>query len=233
MFVQNVNFSAAFGAGILSFLSPCILPLIPAYFTFITGMSLEELTGNDDKVVRRKLILSTVFYVLGFSLVFIALGGAVSLMGHQLGEYSKFIRIAGGLIVIILGVHLSGIVRIPALDFEKRLHIRKQPVHLFGVLLVGMAFGAGWSPCVGPFLGAILTLAAGEGSVANGMALLSVYSLGMALPFIILSVFINYMLAFIKKATKWIRLITVTSGVLLIVIGLLLVFNKMNVIVAF
>lgn len=233
MFAQHVSFTAALTAGILSFLSPCVLPLIPAYFTFITGMSLEDLTEGGDQTVRRKLILSTLAYVLGFSVVFIALGGAVSMMGQQLDAYKDFIRLAGGGIVIVFGAHLAGIVRIPFFDYEKKIHVRNKPLHILGVFLVGMAFAAGWSPCIGPLLGTILALAASEGSVSNGMTLLSIYSLGMALPFILMSVFINYMLTFIKRAKEWIRFITVAAGVLMIVMGLVLVFDKMNMITAF
>jgi len=232
MFAQHVSFTAAFTAGILSFLSPCVLPLIPAYFTFITGMSLEDLTAGGDQTVRNKLILSTIAYVLGFSLVFILLGGAVSMMGQQLDAYKEFIRLAGGAVVIVFGAHLAGIVRIPFFDYEKKIHVRNKPLHILGVFLVGMAFGAGWSPCIGPLLGTILAIAATEGSVSHGMTLLSIYSLGMALPFILMSFFINYMLAFIKRASQWIRFVTVAAGVLLIVMGLLLVFDKMNMITA-
>lgn len=233
MFAQHVSFTAAFGAGILSFLSPCVLPLIPAYFTFISGMSLEELTAGGDQAVRKKLILSTIAYVLGFSLVFILLGGAVSMMGQQLDAYKDFIRLAGGAVVIVFGVHLSGIVRIPFFDYEKKIHVHNKPLHIFGVFLVGMAFGAGWSPCIGPLLGTILAIAATEGSVSHGITLLSIYSLGMALPFILMSFFINYMLAFIKRASQWIRFVTVAAGVLLIVMGLLLVFDKMSMLASF
>jgi cytochrome c-type biogenesis protein len=232
MFAQHVSFTAAFTAGLLSFLSPCVLPLIPAYFTFITGMSLEDLTAGGDQTVRNKLILSTMAYVLGFSLVFILLGGAVSMMGQQLDAYKEFIRLAGGAVVIVFGAHLAGIVRIPFFDYEKKIHVRNKPLHILGVFLVGMAFGAGWSPCIGPLLGTILAIAATEGSVSHGMTLLSIYSLGMALPFILMSFFINYMLAFIKRASQWIRFVTVAAGVLLIVMGLLLVFDKMNMITA-
>ncbi|MBU1168177.1 MAG: cytochrome c biogenesis protein CcdA [Proteobacteria bacterium] len=233
MFVDNVSYSAAILAGILSFLSPCILPLIPAYFTFITGMSIEELIEGDDGSARRKLFFSTLSYVLGFSVVFIIMGAAISVMGHQMSEYRDMIRTFGGFVVVIFGVHLAGIIRIPWFDFEKRVHIRKKPLHMLGAFLVGMAFGAGWSPCIGPLLGTILAIAAHEGSVTNGIVLLSFYSLGLALPFIMLSIFINYMLAFIKKANKAIRYITVMSGVFLIIIGLALLFDKINVITGF
>ncbi|GAB6097630.1 cytochrome c biogenesis protein CcdA [Desulfatiferula olefinivorans] len=233
MLTQTVTYPAALLAGLLSFLSPCILPLIPAYFTFITGMSVDEMTRDDDRAVRIKVILSTLAYVLGFSLVFILMGAAVSVLGHQLGEYRDLIRTIGGFVVVVFGVHLAGIVRIPGLDFEKRLHVSKKPLHVFGTFLVGMAFGAGWSPCIGPMLGTILAIAAQEGSVSNGMALLAVYSLGLALPFMLLSVFITYMLRVIRKAGQAIRYVTVTSGVFLIVIGLALLFDKMNVFTGF
>ena len=228
MFAQEVTYTATFVTGLLSFLSPCVLPLIPAYFSFITGMSLEELTRNDNQGTRRKLVLATLLYVLGFSSVFIAMGGAVSLLGNQMEEYKDIIRLVGGTIIILFGVHLAGILRIPAFDYEKKFHVRTRPLHFLGVFLVGMAFGAGWSPCIGPLLGSILALAAGEGSVGKGMVLLSVYSLGLAIPFLVLSVFIDRMLSFIKKARQWIRFATVTAGVLMIVMGLLLVLDKLS-----
>lgn len=233
MFTQHVSYTVALAAGILSFLSPCVLPLIPAYFTFITGTSLEDLTENGGKAMRTKLILSTIAYVSGFSLVFIFMGWAVSIMGQQLEAYKDVVRLVGGAVVILFGVHLAGILRIPFLDYEKKFHITQKPLHIMGVFLVGMAFGAGWSPCIGSQLGTILAIAASEGSVSNGIILLSIYSLGMALPFILMSVFINYMLTFIKKAKQWIRFFTVTAGVLMIVMGLVLIFDKMNMIASF
>jgi cytochrome c-type biogenesis protein len=228
MLIQSVSFTAAFGAGILSFLSPCILPLIPAYFTFITGLTLDELTRDHNRSAHLKLILATLFYVAGFSLVFIAFGAAISVMGHQVSEYRDIVRMAGGFIVVLLGVHMAGIIRIPGLDYDKHLHITKKPVHLMGTFFVGMAFGAGWSPCVGPLLGTILALAAEKGSLGYGTALLAAYSLGLAIPFILLSVFINYLLVFLKKTTKAVRFVTVASGVFMIVLGLVLIFGNLN-----
>lgn len=228
MFVENVSYFAALAAGLMSFFSPCVLPLIPAYFTFITGLSLDELTESDSIAIRRKVILSTLAYVLGFSFVFILLGAAVSTLGDLASQYSDYIRIAGGIIIIILGIHLTGIFKIATLENDKRFHFHRKPLHIFGIFLVGMAFGAGWSPCIGPMLGAILTIAAQEGSVSKGVILLTIYSAGMALPFIIMSVFINYMLVFIKKAVKIIRYVNVSSGILLIVLGIILLMNKMS-----
>lgn len=229
MFVENVTYVAALAAGLMSFFSPCVLPLIPAYFTFITGLSLDELTENDSSAVRRKVVLSTLAYVLGFSFVFILMGAAASTLGELASKYSDYIRVAGGAIIIVLGIHLTGLFKISALEYEKRFHFKRRPLHVLGTFLVGMAFGAGWSPCIGPMLGAILAIAVQEGSVAKGVVLLSIYSSGLALPFIIMSVFINYLLVFLRKATKIIRYINVTSGILLIVIGIILLMDKMNI----
>lgn len=229
MFVENVSYFAALAAGLMSFFSPCVLPLIPAYFTFITGLSLDELTENDSTAMRRQVVLSTLAYVLGFSFVFILMGAAVSTLGELASHYSDYIRIAGGVIIIILGIHLTGIFKISRLEYEKRFHFQKKPLHILGTFLVGMAFGAGWSPCIGPMLGAILAIAAQEGSLSHGIVLLTIYSAGMALPFIIMSIFINYMLVIIRKATKILRYVNVASGLLLIIIGIILLTNKMNI----
>ncbi len=228
MFDENVSFIAAFGFGLGSFFSGCILPLIPAYFTFITGMSLDELTAEDISGIRKKVIISTLAYVSGFSLIFISLGAAASSIGTIAWQYSDYIRIAGGIIILIFGIHLTGIINIPALQFEKRFHFRDKPLHIFGTFVVGMAFAAGWSPCIGPYLGSILSIAAQKASVSHGIALLSAYSAGMALPFIVMSIFINYMLIFIRKATQYIIYINISSGVLLIIIGIILLMDKMS-----
>ncbi len=228
MFDENVSFIAAFGFGLGSFFSGCVLPLIPAYFTFITGMSLDELTADDISGIRKKVIISTIAYVLGFSFIFIALGAAASSLGNVASQYSDVIRIAGGVLILVFGIHLTGIITIPGLQFEKRVHFKDKPLHILGTFVVGMAFGAGWSPCIGPLLGSILAIAAQDGSVTKGIALLSVYSAGMALPFIIMSIFINYMLIFIRKATKIVKYVNITSGILLIIIGIILLMNKMS-----
>lgn len=227
MFAENITFYAALVAGLLSFFTPCVLPLIPAYFTFITGMSLDELS-EDHSGVRKKVIFSTLAYVSGFSLVFIMMGAVTSTFGQVAAKYFTHIRIAGGIIIIILGLHLTGIVRISMLEFEKRYHFRDKPLHILGTFVVGMAFGAGWSPCIGPMLGSILAIALQEGAVGKGMALLAVYSAGLAIPFILMSVFISHMLAFIRKATKIVRYVNIASGILLIAIGVVLLMNKIH-----
>lgn len=228
MFLDPVSYWAAFIAGLLSFFSPCVLPLIPAYFTFISGFSLEELTTLKGKDVRKKVMMSTCSYVLGFSLIFILMGASASYLGNLLYRYVDYIRIGGGIMIIILGVHLTGFFRVRALDFEKRLHLEKKPLHFFGTFLVGMAFAAGWSPCIGPLLGSILIIASSKETVLQGITLLGLYSAGLAIPFLILSSFVNLLLFFIKKAVKALKYLNPAAGVLLVLIGVMLIFNKLN-----
>ncbi len=227
MLTETISFPAAFLAGVLSFFSPCVLPLIPAYFTFITGFSLEELTDKCDAEIRTKVFLSTLAYVMGFSFVFILMGASASYLGNYIYKYKEPIRIGGGILIIILGIHLTGLFRFRGLEFEKRIHLEKKPLHFLGTFIVGMAFGAGWSPCIGPLLGSVLIVAGSQETVQKGILLLCVYSAGLAIPFIIISVFINFMLVFIKKASRFMKYINTFAGVLLIVIGLFLVTNKL------
>jgi len=225
VFNENLTYSAALVAGLLSFFSPCVLPLIPAYFSFITGLSLDELTENKAET-RRKVILSTLFYVAGFSFIFILFGASASFLGGIASQYSWIVRYLGGGIVIVFGLHLLGIINIKGFHFEKRLHVKEKPLHLMGTFVIGMAFGAGWSPCIGPLLGSILIVAGNQDTVLKGVLLLAVYSAGLALPFLVLSFFIQSLLSIMKRATKLIGIINKVSGVLLIIIGLLLIFDK-------
>lgn len=225
MFTETITFPAAFIAGLLSFLSPCVLPLIPAYFSFITGLSVDEMT-SDNKQIRQKVILSTLAYVAGFSFIFILFGASASFLGGLASKYSWVIRYLGGGIILIFGLHLLGVLNIKGFQFEKRFHVKEKPFHLFGTFVIGMAFGAGWSPCIGPMLGSILIVAGSQDTVAKGIWLLAVYSAGLALPFILISFFINSMLSFMKKAKRVMGIINKVSGILLIGIGLLLIFDK-------
>jgi len=225
---EDVTYSVALLYGLLSFFSPCVLPLIPSYFCFITGLTLEELTEAPKAAIRRKIMLSTLAFVLGFSLVFIILGASASYVGGLLAEHKSVIRIVGGALIILFGLHLAGILRIPAFQYEKRLHIRKKPLHIMGTFLVGMAFGAGWTPCIGPILGSLLVLAQDKETVGQGVRLLCIYSIGLALPFIILSAGINYLLVFTRNATKVLRYANPVAGVLLVLTGILLVTDKLR-----
>ena len=225
---DDVTYPVALLYGLLSFFSPCVLPLIPSYFCFITGLSLEELTASPKAAIRRKVILSTIAFVLGFSVVFIILGASASLLGGLISQHKGVIRIIGGALIILFGLQLAGILRIPGLQYDKRVHIQKKPLHFLGTFVIGMAFGAGWTPCIGPILGSLLIMAQDKETVAQGVRLLCIYSVGLALPFIVLSVGINYLLAFTRKATKVLRYANPLAGVLLIATGLLLVTDKLS-----
>lgn len=235
---EEITYTVALFAGLASFFSPCILPLLPAYFSFITGMSIEELTRHN-KGTRKKVFFATLFYVAGFSIIFILLGASASFLGSFAREYSWIIRYLGGAVVIIFGLHLLGIINIKALNFEKRIHLKEKPLHLFGAFVVGMAFGAGWTPCIGPQLGTILSLATHQGMVAadqqetvlKGIILLSIYSAGLAIPFLVISIFINSILEIMKKTKKLMIVLNKISGVLLIIIGLLLIFDQFKLLV--
>ena len=160
------------------------------------------------------------------------MGASASFLGSLMYKYKNLIRIIGGVFIIILGIHLTGLIRIPGLDFEKRIAIEKKPIHFFGTLIIGMAFGAGWSPCIGPLLGSILIIAGSQETVWQGVSLLAVYSAGLALPFIALSIFINFLLIFIKKASKALKYVNIVAGILLIIVGLILVSNKLYVFIS-
>jgi cytochrome c-type biogenesis protein len=228
MFVETIPYSAAFLAGILSFLSPCIVPLIPAYFTFITGFSLEQLTENNS-TIRKRVVSSTLLFVAGFSIVFVLMGATASFFGAFLFKHRDIVRIAGGFLIIILGIHVSGLIKISILDFEKRIQLAQKPVHVLGALIIGMAFGAGWSPCIGPILGSILILAGNQDTVREGMQLLAVYAAGLAIPFLAMSIFVKFLLDVIRKVGRSVKYVYIASGILLIVIGVLLVVDKISV----
>jgi len=228
MFTDNITYHAALFAGLLSFFSPCILPLIPAYFSFITGLSLDELTENK-KQTRQKVIFATFFFVTGFSFIFILFGASASLLGGFANQYSWVIRYLGGGIILIFGLHLFGLINIKGLNLEKRIHLKEKPFHLMGTFIIGMAFGAGWSPCIGPMLGSILIVAGSKDTIMEGVSLLTVYSAGLAIPFLLISFFITSILEIMKKTTKFIWILNKLAGVLLIVIGLLLIFDKFRI----
>jgi cytochrome c-type biogenesis protein len=227
MFAETVSYSAAFLAGLLSFFSPCVLPLIPAYFTFITGQSLEDLTRGYTVEMRKQVLGSTLSFILGFSVVFVLLGASASYLGGLIHNYRHIIRIAGGVLIIVLGIHLTGIIRIPFLEFEKKIHLKHKPLNFFGAFLIGMAFAAGWSPCTGPQLGAILAIAMGKDTVWQGVVLLGIYSAGLALPFLLISIFIHYLLIFVKKATRFMKIFNAVAGSILILVGILLLADKL------
>ena len=213
----------AFGAGFISFLSPCVLPLIPGYISYISGESLGDIVEK-----QKKVILKTVLFSLGFSLVFISFGATASFIGNILLENSNTLRIIAGVIIIIFSLQLIGILNLNFLNQEKRFQTKNYSNNLFFPVLVGAAFGFGWTPCIGPVLGSILTLAAVESSIGKGILLLSFYSLGLAIPFILSGYGISKFLAFSKNFRKNIKIVSVSGGVILLITGILILTNKLQ-----
>jgi cytochrome c-type biogenesis protein len=210
---------AAFLAGLLSFLTPCVLPLVPGYVSLISGASVEELKSKDRKLLST-VLLHSVMFILGFTLVFVTLGALATGLGQLAHEYKKYLTWIGGVVIIIFGLHLTGIFKIKAFYADKRFHSMlgdgKSPI---GAFLVGFAFAFGWTPCIGPVLGGILGLAANEDTVARGVILLFVYSLGLAVPFLLTSLLMDRFLTFYGKFRRYLGTVEVVSGVLLIGIG--------------
>ncbi len=225
MEAASVGIAVAFLAGLLSFLSPCVLPLLPSYISFVTGLGMEELeSGGAD--VKRVTLVHSLLFVGGFTLIFLLMGASATLIGQLLRTYQDLIARIGGLIIIFFGVYLLGVIPIPALSREKRLQFQTKPVGYVGTVVVGVAFGAGWVPCIGPILGSILTLAATRANVAEGVGLLGVYSAGLAVPFVASAVALTAFLDWFKRFRRYIRYVEWIAGVLLILVGLLLVTGK-------
>jgi cytochrome c-type biogenesis protein len=220
----NLNVLLAMAAGVLSFLSPCVLPLLPSYLSFIAGVSFEELQGTVANPHTRKAILkNSLFFILGFSLVFIALGAGATLLGQALFESQALIRRIGGGFVILMGFYVAGWIRIPFLMREWRADLANRPAGYLGAVLTGITFAAGWTPCIGPILGSILTLASMTQTAATGIMMLVAYSLGLAVPFLLSSLMIDRFLPFFDRFKRFFPVVTRGSGVILILMGFLLV----------
>lgn len=211
----------AFSAGLLSFLSPCVLPLVPSYVTFITGMNLEDLQRS-----RRTTFVHATLFVAGFTLIFLALGAGATLFGQFMLRYRDVISRVGGVLVIVFGLYLLGVLNLGFLARDTRLHLANKPLGYAGTLAVGIAFGAGWSPCIGPILGAILTLAANEASLGRGLSLLFAYSMGLAVPFIVAALAVERFLDVFARMRKHMVWVNRTAGALLVFVGLLMVTNR-------
>lgn len=218
--------------GLISFVSPCILPLIPSYVSYITGISYDELVSRES---RRKNMSITLFhslvFVLGFSIIFVLLGATASLAGSILTRHLDIIRIVGGVLIIIMGVFVMDVVHIPFLQQEAKLRLKTRPAGYIGTLVVGMIFGAGWTPCTGPFLGSVLALAMTGETLGSGMALLTLYSLGLGIPFILSAIAISAFLSSFNKLKKHFKAIKMTSGAILVIMGVLLLMDKMTILI--
>src|SRR5580698_9741399 len=220
---------AAFLAGLVSFLSPCVLPLVPGYVSLISGAGVEELKSEDGRLFR-KVMLNSLGFILGFSIVFISLGALSTEFGQLLARYKSILARVAGVIIILFGLHLTGILRIKALYADKRLHNVKGGSTPWGAFVIGFAFAFGWTPCVGPILAVILGFAAAQDSVTKGILLLSIYSLGLAVPFLLTSFAIERFLKFYGRFKTFMHGLEVFSGALLIALGVLLVLGRFTII---
>ena len=223
--MHDIGIPAAFLAGLVSFLSPCVLPLVPGYVSLISGVGVEELKAQETALLR-KVMLNSIAFVLGFSVVFVTLGALSTELGQLAAEYKSTLARVAGVLVIVFGLHLTGILRIKALYADKRLHNVKGGNTPWGAFVIGFAFAFGWTPCVGPILSGILVIAAAQNSVAKGILLLTVYSLGLAVPFLLTAIGIERFMKFYGGFRRHMHAVELASGVLLIVLGALLIFGK-------
>jgi cytochrome c-type biogenesis protein len=214
--------------GLLSFLSPCVLPLVPSYIGFLTGLTLEEMGDR-----RRWAVFHALCFVAGFSLVFIAMGAGATALGATLNHNKAWLSRVGGVLVIAFGLYSLGMVRISALDQDRRLHLDRKPVGFLGSMLVGMTFAAGWTPCIGPVLGAILVMAGESGELKHGILLLAAYSAGLAIPFLMVALALDAFRSWFQRFRRWMPWVQRVSGAVLIVVGLLLVTGEFTRITAF
>ncbi len=226
---SQISLLIAFTAGILSFISPCVLPLIPSYLTYITGISFDELVENQSRSVRRRTLFHSLFFILGFSLVFVALGASATYVGNFFQENQTLIRRVGGVIVILLGIHITGLVKLNLLEREKRFEFKNKPLGYLGSVFVGIAFAAGWTPCIGPILASILLYASTSDNVSSGIILLVAYSMGLGLPFLVSALAFNTFLTYFSRFNRYLRIVSIVSGIFLVIIGLLLIFDYLSI----
>lgn len=228
----EVSYTGALLAGLLSFLSPCVLPLVPAYLSYISGVSVDTLRA-EDRIVRHRALLQSLWFIAGFSLVFIALGASATLLGQWLlGHLQQLGKIAG-VIIFVFGLHYTGIIRIPFLMMD--VHLNTESVKAtrgFGALLLGSAFAFGWTPCVGPILGAILTMAGVQHNVMHGVALLGIYSLGLGIPFLLAAAATNHFIRWMQDFRRHLHVVEVISGILLMVMGTLIFLGSFSTLAA-
>ncbi len=219
----DVSYAGAFGAGILSFLSPCVLPLVPPYLCFLGGVSLDQVTDDEaiDPKIQRRVFIAAIAFVLGFSTVFIALGATASALGQMVADYMDILSKIAGVVIIIMGLHFMGLFKISMLYREARFHSESKPAGIFGAYIIGLAFAFGWTPCVGPVLAAILFVAGSDDSVLTGTSLLAVYSAGLGIPFLAASLAVKPFMAFMSKFRRHLGTVERVIGGLLVLTGIL------------
>ncbi|HXY62488.1 MAG TPA: cytochrome c biogenesis protein CcdA [Nitrospirota bacterium] len=218
--------------GLISFASPCILPLIPSYVSYITGISYDDLLSKESRRKNMNItFLHSVAFVSGFTIIFVLLGATASFAGSVLSRHLDLIRIVGGVLIIIMGVFVMDVVNIPFLQREAKLQLKTRPAGYAGTLVVGMIFGAGWTPCTGPFLGSVLALAMETDTLGRGMALLTFYSFGLGIPFILSAIAISAFLSSFNKLRTYFKVIKIASGAILVIMGVLLITDKMTILI--
>jgi cytochrome c-type biogenesis protein len=229
----NITYWIAFTAGVLSFVSPCVLPLIPSYLTYITGLSFKQLDdAHPTAKIRITVLLHSICFILGFSVIFVLLGAIAGVASNQfqthLREGLGWVEKIGGVLIFLFGVHMTGLFHFGVLLGEKRVQLHRKPSGYFGTFIVGLAFAAGWTPCIGPILASILMIAATSGHVGEGVGLLSVYSLGLGVPFLISGLLFHQFLMAFNRFRKYIRLVEIGTGVMLMAVGIMLMFSLMG-----
>ncbi|MEJ8475586.1 cytochrome c biogenesis CcdA family protein [Roseibium algae] len=228
--LQDVTIWGAVLAGLLSFVSPCVLPLVPPYLGFIAGVSLEQLAGeDDDKAASRRVFFASLAFVAGFTTVFVILGASASFIGQFITQHIQFLGYIAGAAIIVMGLHFLGVFRLGLLYREARVHVEKKPAGFFGAYLIGLAFAFGWTPCIGPVLAAVLFVAGSEDTVAQGAILLCAYAIGLGIPFLLAALFARPFLGFMKRFRKHMGLVEKIMGVVLIITGVLFITGQMAV----
>lgn len=226
---ESVGIGTALVAGFISFVSPCVLPVVPAYLSFVSGMSIDEIrTSGVDASRRRQVLLNCLAFVAGFSVVFIALGASASAVGVFLRQHMGILAKVAGVVIVLFGLNTLGLIRIPFLNYEKRFHQNRKASGLAGSFVVGLAFAFGWTPCIGPILGAILGMASTQERVGEGMVLLTAYSLGLGIPFLLAGLSVDRFFQLSSQVKKRFRVVEIVSGILLIAIGVMIFFNLLG-----
>jgi len=228
-----MNIAIAFLAGLLTFFTPCVFPLIPSYLSYIAGCSIEDLSGGDRKLLMEKCVYGSIYFILGFTVIFVTLGVLASVAGNLLYGLQTYLRLVGGVLIIIFGLMLTGIIHFGFLEQEHRPFLKDKPAGYLGAFFFGMTFAAGWVPCVGPLLSAILLIASTAGSRFFGGILLFFFCLGLGLPILISAVAFNYFLSFYKNIVRYLGVIQIVSGVILILIGILLITDNLTLITSY
>ena len=227
---SSVSVFGAVLAGLVSFISPCVLPIVPGYLSFISGVNMSQLKGSERPAgLARRVGITSLAFVLGFSTVFVALGAAATMVGYYLQQYKRQLGMIGGIVIIILGLHTAGILPIKWLLYEKRAEVKTRPLGLIGAYVVGLAFAFGWTPCIGPILGAILLYASQQATVTEGVVLLAAYSAGLGIPFVLSGLAINGFFAAFGRIRRHMKTVEYVSGALLVGVGLLLLTDRLAV----